>query len=49
MTRNEARRWEGLPPVEGGDELTVQLNLTNLTQLNAQRNAIGNPVTNNGG
>lgn len=49
MTRNEARRWEGMPPVEGGDELTVQLNLTNLTQLNASRNAIGNPVTNNGG
>ena len=49
MTRNEARRWEGLPPIDGGDQLTVQLNLTNLAQLGAPRDAIGNPVTNNGG
>lgn len=33
MTRNEARRREGLPPVPGGDELTVQLNLTPLDKL----------------
>lgn len=33
MTRNEARRLENLPPVEGGDELTVQVNLVPLAQL----------------
>ncbi|MEE4211581.1 MAG: phage portal protein, partial [Parvularcula sp.] len=33
MTRNEARRIENLPPVEGGDELTVQSNLIPLHLL----------------
>lgn len=33
MTRNEARRLENLPPVEGGDVLTVQVNLVPLDQL----------------
>jgi HK97 family phage portal protein len=33
MTRNEIRRKENLPPVAGGDELTVQVNLTPLDKL----------------
>jgi HK97 family phage portal protein len=33
MTRNEVRRLENLPPVEGGDVLTVQSNLVPLDQL----------------
>lgn len=33
MTRNEVRALEDLPPVAGGDSLTVQLNLTPLEQL----------------
>lgn len=33
MTRNEARRKENLPQVEGGDELTVQTNLAPLDEL----------------
>jgi HK97 family phage portal protein len=33
MTRNEGRAKENLPPKEGGDELTVQLNLTDIDQL----------------
>lgn len=33
MSRNDVRRLEDLPPVEGGDELTVQLNLTTINQI----------------
>lgn len=33
MTRNEIRRLENLPPVEGGDELTAQSNLVPLQKL----------------
>lgn len=33
MSRNEVRRLEDLPPVAGGDALTVQLNLTELNNL----------------
>lgn len=33
MTRNEMRRRENLPPVEGGDVLTVQSNLLPIDQL----------------
>lgn len=33
MTRNEWRGKEWLPSVDGGDELTVQVNLTPLTEL----------------
>ena len=33
MTRAEVRRKENLPEIEGSDELTVQVNLTNLEDL----------------
>lgn len=33
MSRNEARRRENWKPVEGADELTVQVNMTNLEDL----------------
>lgn len=33
MTRNEVRALEDLPPLDGGDVLTVQLNLTPLDKL----------------
>jgi HK97 family phage portal protein len=33
MSRNEIRRKENMPPVVGGDELTVQVNLTPVDQL----------------
>lgn len=33
MTRNEVRRLENLPPVEGGDILTVQSNMISLDML----------------
>ncbi|CED78846.1 Phage portal protein [Candidatus Hamiltonella defensa (Bemisia tabaci)] len=33
MSRNDVRRLENLPPIEGGDLYTVQLNLTPLNQL----------------
>lgn len=33
MTRNEGRRKENLPPIDGADELTVQVNMTNLEDL----------------
>lgn len=35
MTRNEARRLLNLPEIDGGDELTVQTNLTPIDQLEA--------------
>lgn len=36
MTRNEIRRLENLPPVEGGDALTAQSNLVPLEKLGQQ-------------
>ena len=33
MSRNDVRRLENLPPIEGGDIYTVQLNLTQLKNL----------------
>lgn len=36
LTRNEVRELEDLPPLDGGDELTVQLNLTPLKDLGKQ-------------
>lgn len=33
MTRNEARKREGLPPLPGGDELTAQSNMMPLSRL----------------
>lgn len=33
LSRNEVRVKENLPPVEGADELTVQVNMTNLEDL----------------
>lgn len=38
MTRNEIRALENLPPVEGADQLTVQLNLTPIENLGEQQN-----------
>ena len=38
MTRNEIRRKENLPPLPGGDELTVQVNMTPLEELGALSN-----------
>lgn len=37
MTRNEVRRLENLPPVEGADELTAQSNLWPVRQLGEQQ------------
>lgn len=37
MTRNEIRALENLPPIEYGDELTVQVNLTTLKRLVEQQ------------
>ncbi len=33
MSRNEVRRLENLPPVDGGDVLTVQVNMTTLDKV----------------
>jgi HK97 family phage portal protein len=38
-TRNEIRARENLPPIEGGDVLTVQSNLVSLDQLGVPTNA----------
>lgn len=35
MSRNEVRALEDLPPVEGGDVLTVQLNMTTIDKIGA--------------
>lgn len=35
MSRNDVRSLEDLPPVEGGDVLTVQLNLTTIDKIGA--------------
>lgn len=39
MSRNDVRRLEDLPAVNGADELTVQLNLTRLQNLGANNEA----------
>ena len=39
MSRNDVRRLEDLPAVNGADELTVQLNLTRLQNLGANSEA----------
>lgn len=36
MSRNEVRALENLPPVDGADDLTIQLNLTSVQKLGAQ-------------
>ena len=33
MTRNEVRALENLPPVDGADQLTIQLNLTSIDKI----------------
>lgn len=38
MSRNDVRALEDLPPVEGGEQLTVQLNLTTLDRLGEDPN-----------
>ena len=35
LTRNEARQWENLPPMEGADQLTAQTNLVPLDKMGA--------------
>lgn len=45
MTRNEVRRREGLSPVDGGDDLTIQ---TNLQSLKGPKNGEQNGNQNNG-
>ena len=32
-SRNEVRRKENMPPVAGGDDLTIQVNLTPVDEL----------------
>ena len=48
MSRNEIRKLENLPPVEGGDDLTAQSNLVPLGSLGkvptASSPANGEPV-----
>ncbi len=41
MSRNDVRRLENLPPIEGGDIYTVQLNLTPLDQLGQEASSNG--------
>lgn len=43
MTRNEVRRLENLPPMEGGDELTAQSNLVPLNKLGEQQRSGSSP------
>ena len=38
MSRNEVRRLENLPPVDGGDVLTVQVNMTTLDKVGKNEN-----------
>ncbi|MDC9591074.1 phage portal protein [Xenorhabdus sp. XENO-10] len=40
MSRNDVRRLENLPPIDGGDIHTVQLNLTPIEQLGKAGNGI---------
>lgn len=41
MTRNEVRRLENLPPVEGGDALTIQSNMIPIDQLGEMTSTTG--------
>lgn len=41
MSRNDVRKLENLPPIDGGDIYTVQLNLTPLDQLGKDGDASG--------
>lgn len=43
MTRNEIRRLENLPPVEGGDALTAQSNLVPIEKLGMQERSGSSP------
>ncbi|MFR3028750.1 MAG: phage portal protein, partial [Sutterella wadsworthensis] len=43
MTRNEIRRLENLPPVEGGDALTAQSNLVPIEKLGEQASTGSSP------
>lgn len=43
MTRNEIRRLENLPPVEGGDALTAQSNLVPIEKLGEQARTGSSP------
>ncbi|EPJ7735817.1 phage portal protein, partial [Enterobacter hormaechei] len=40
MSRNDVRRLENMPPIEGGDIYTVQLNLTQLKNLECSNPAV---------
>ncbi|EFG9986397.1 phage portal protein [Escherichia coli] len=40
MSRNDVRRLENMPPIEGGDIYTVQLNLTQLKNLESSNAAV---------
>lgn len=40
MSRNDVRRLENMPPIEGGDIYTVQLNLTQLKNLESSNHAV---------
>lgn len=44
MTRNEVRKLENLPPVEGADQLTAQSNLWPVNQLGEQQASQSNTV-----
>ncbi len=44
MTRNEVRRLENLPPVEGGDDLTAQSNLVPIDKLGSQEKTGSSPA-----
>ena len=44
MSRNDVRRLENLPPIDGGDIYTVQLNLTPLDQLGKESGSNGEKV-----
>lgn len=41
MTRNEVRRLENLPPVTGGDDLTVQSNMIPVSKLGEETSSSG--------
>ncbi|PHM22287.1 phage portal protein [Xenorhabdus ehlersii] len=47
MSRNEVRRKENLPPIEGGDVFTVQLNLTPIDLLGEEQEKTPRPEDNN--
>lgn len=43
MTRNEVRQLENMPPISGGDDLTVLTNLIRLSDLGNKVNPVGRP------